>query len=103
MDMDALLSEVKNQLNITWDDPGTDQKLIRIIQNGIFYLNDKAGEELDYSSPGYGQELLFEYARYAWNEASDVFENNCRSKILSMQHNCMIERRTHETEPVPAD
>lgn len=101
MDTNALLADVKNWLNITWDDPGTDRKVSGIIEDGIVYLNDKAGEELDYASPGYPRRLLFEYARYARDEALDVFENNYRSMILAMQHNRMIERRTHETEPVP--
>lgn len=96
-----LLEDVKNCLDITWDDPGTDQKITGIIEDGIFYLNDKAGEELDYSSPGYGRRLLFEYARYARDEALDVFENNYRSMILAMQNNQMIGRRANETSAVP--
>lgn len=101
MDRDALLADVKNWLNITWDDEGTDRKISGIIENGVFYLNDKAGEELDYSSPGYPRQLLFEYARYARDEALDVFENNYRSMILAMQNNHMIERRTNEAAAVP--
>lgn len=98
-----MLEAVKNNLNITWDDPGTDQKILGIIEDGMVYLNDKAGGELDYSFPGYGRRLLFEYARYARDEALDVFENNYRSMILAMQNNQMIGRRTNEATAIPPE
>lgn len=102
--LQLLLEDVKNSQDITWDDPSTDRKYLGMIQDGIAYLDDKAGEELDYFSPGYGRRLLFEYVRYARDAALDVFENNYQSMILAMQNKQMVARRmpdppvTEETE-----
>lgn len=82
-----LLDDVKNYLNITWNDTATDQKISGLIASGIFYINDKAGGEQDYLTAGYARTLLLEYVRYARDEALDVFENNYRSFILAMQNN----------------
>jgi len=95
----ALLSDVKNYLDVTWDDPETNRKLTGLIEAGTAYLNDKAGEAMDYSAPGYGRTLLMEYVRYARDGAADVFENNYRHLILAMQH----ERRlTHAKDALPS-
>ena len=51
------------------------------------YLDDKAGEELDYTQAGYGRSLLLDYVRYARDGAADVFENNYRHLLLAMQNN----------------
>lgn len=82
-----LLDDVKNYLNITWNDTATDQKISGLIASGIFYINDKAGRKQDYLTAGYARTLLLEYVRYARDEALDVFENNYRSFILAMQNN----------------
>lgn len=87
MQPSELLNDVKNYLNITWTDEATDAKISGLIASGIFYINDKAGSQQDYSAAGYGRTLLLEYVRYARDEALDVFENNYRSFILAMQNN----------------
>lgn len=95
----AILSMVKNELNISWVDPETDKKIARMIESGMYYLNDKAGEELDYSSSGYGQELLIEYVRYSRDAALDVFEYNFRSRIITMQNNRRMSRAKDAVPP----
>ena len=37
--MEELLADVKNYLNITWDDQATDRKIGGLIKNGIAYLD----------------------------------------------------------------
>lgn len=83
---EGLLSDVKNYLDITWDDDATDKKYRGIIASGMMYLNKKLGAEGDYLSDGDPRTLLFEYTRYARDSALDVFENNYQSMILSMQN-----------------
>ena len=94
-----LLSDVKNYLNITWDDDATDNKMRGIIASGMMYLNSKAGAEMDYQADGAARTLLFEYARYMRDEALDVFENNYLSMILDMRHERMVKDYVQETEP----
>ena len=83
---DALFSDVKAYLDITWEDEVTDRKTRNFITQGMFFINDKLGTEGDYIRNGYPRTLLFEYVRYARDGALDVFEPNYRSMILAMQN-----------------
>ena len=47
-----LLADIKNYLNITWDDEATDKKISGLIASGMAYLNGKLGEEGDYTQDG---------------------------------------------------
>lgn len=93
----ALLDDVKNYLNITWEDEATDKKISGLISSGQYYLNDKAGAEMDYEKDGYPRILLMEYVRYARDEALDVFEGNYLSMLLSMQHKRRVEDYVEST------
>lgn len=96
----GLLEDVKNYLDITWDDEGTDRKLAGIIAGGIRYLDRLAGEALDYTAPEDGRTLLFDYVRYVRDGALDVFEGNYRHLLLAMQ----TERRLacHAQDAIPS-
>lgn len=83
----GLLDEIKNFLDVTWKDEATDKKYSGLIASGMNYLNEKAGEDLDYTADGEGLTLLREYVRYARDGALDVFENNYLHLLLSMQNN----------------
>ena len=86
----ALLADVKNNLNITWEDQATDDKIRGLIASASVYLDAKGGEVLDYEADGMPRTLLMEYVRYARDEALDVFENNYRSMILDMQNGLAV-------------
>lgn len=86
----ALLADVKNNLNITWEDQATDDKIRGLIASASAYLDAKGGEVLDYEADGMPRTLLMEYVRYARDEALDVFENNYRSMILDMQNGLAV-------------
>lgn len=83
---EQLLTAIKLDLGITWQDEATEAKLRRLIAAGMIYLNKKLGEEADYEEDGDPRNLLFEYVRYSRDAALDVFENNYRSLLLSMQN-----------------
>lgn len=80
-----LLADIKNYLNITWDDAVTDDKLRNMTASGMSYLDGKGGGTLDYESDGTPRTLLFEYVRYMRSNALDAFENNYTALILNMQ------------------
>lgn len=84
---EGLLEDVKNFLDITWEDEATDRKIGGFIASGMAYINDKAGGQMDYSLDGYCRTLLMEYVRYARDVAIDVFETNYRHMLLAMQTN----------------
>lgn len=87
-----LLVDVEIYLNITWDDETTDRRISGLIDNGMAYIDSKCGEPADYTVPGYARTLLFDYVRYARDEALDVFENNYLSLIVALQNQKAVER-----------
>ena len=86
----GLLSDVKNYLNITWDDEATDTKVSGLIASGMMYLNAKYGVEADYTADGMPRTLLMEYVRYSRDSALDVFENNYQALLLGMQNERLV-------------
>ena len=95
---EQLLADIKIDQGITWNDEATESKLRRLIASGMIYINGKLGEEADYEEDGDPRTLLFEYVRYARDAALDVFENNYRSMILSMQHSRQVKAYVESTK-----
>lgn len=81
-----LLADVKNYLNITWNDEATDAKVCGLIASGAVYVDSKCGGVQDYSEDGFPRTILMEFCRYARDEALDVFENNYTALILAAQN-----------------
>lgn len=85
-----LLADVKNYLNITWDDKDTDAKVSGLIASAAAYLDGKLGSQPDYEADGMPRTLLMEYVRYARDSALDVFESNYMALILTAQQESMV-------------
>jgi len=96
----GLLEDVKNYLDITWDDEATDKKIGGLIASGMAYLDGKSGEAEDYTADGTPRMLLMEYVRYARDSALDVYENNYTNMILSMQNGRAVARYVESAEQV---
>lgn len=88
----ALLRDVKNNLNITWNDIVTDETVCGYIAAGSEYLDSLGGGCLDYDEDGLARTLLLEYCRYAHSLALDVFDNNYLSLILSLKNTERMKR-----------
>lgn len=97
----GLLADVKNFLDITWDDEATDTKVSGLIASGMAYLDGKLGEAGDYTADGMPRTLLMEYVRYARDSALDVFEGNYLSLLLDMQHERAVRRYAERAVPAP--
>lgn len=82
---EGLLQAVKNNLDITWDDPDGDKKLSGIIMRGIRYLDTTAGMPLSYIVEDKPRELLMEYCRYVRSNALDEFQTNYLHELLTLQ------------------
>jgi hypothetical protein len=78
-----MLEAVKGYLKITWDDE--DVEIGRLIAQGEAVLEELAGAELDFQSEGLARSLLFDNVRYAYNNASEYFEDNFAKQILRLQ------------------
>ena len=93
----ALLADVKNYLNITWDDVATDAKIFGLIASAAAYLDSKLGGQPDYEADGMPRTLLMEYVRYARDSALDVFENNYQALILTAQNESLVMQNAVES------
>lgn len=82
---DGLLADAKNYLDITWDDPASDEKLAGILARGMKYLDSIAGRSLDYTAEDKPRELLFDYTRYVRGNALSDFALNYLHELLHLQ------------------
>ena len=81
----SLLPSARNYLDITWEDPAGDEKLLGILSRGMAYLDGIAGELLDYEPEDSPRALLLDYARYVRAGALDEFQRNYQHELLSLQ------------------
>ena len=79
----ALIDELKDNLGITG--AAQDAALNAAIARGTAYLNDLAGAPLDFAVSGLPKSLLLDFCRYAYNNATEYFEENFAKEILRMQ------------------
>lgn len=97
----GLLAEVKNYLDITWDDEDADAKLTGQIRRGIAYIVSKTGvpaSAFETASNTYdprAQELLFNYVLYDRAGSVDRFKVNYRPDIIALH--IVWEVENHET------
>lgn len=79
----TILDELKSILGIA----GTaqDAELERIIARGKARLNGLAGVTLDFETDGLAHDLLLDYCRYSYNNATEYFETNFSGEILRLQ------------------
>lgn len=80
----SLLPDIRNYLDITYEDPETDKKLLGIIGRGITHLQDIAGGTLDFEVEEQPRALLFDYCRYARCNALEVFDANFKSELVAL-------------------
>lgn len=90
VDVDALLSECKNYLDITWDDSDGDLKLKGILLRGMDSLNRRLGE-CDFSAETQEKALLFDYVMYARAGEIPQFFVNYRGELMSLQLSKKVE------------
>lgn len=82
-----LLSEVKNFLDITWNDDAGDEKLSGIVLRGMLRINEICGTEFDFSENGnaLAKDLLLNYVIYARSNALDEFMKNYQAEFNYLQ------------------
>lgn len=79
-----LLDDVKNYLDITWDDQAGDQKIMGMIRRGMAAVKGKIGE-CDFFEETQERALLFDYVMYARAGEISQFWENYKSDIISLQ------------------
>lgn len=94
----SLFHEVRNYLDITWQDCEGDKKLEGIIARGMAYLRGVAGGALDFEAEEKPKELLLEYCRYVRAGALDEFQGNYLPELLSLQIDAEVRRRDQKPD-----
>lgn len=92
-----LLDDVKNYLDITWDDPLTDEKLSGIMKRGMAYLEGVAGGPLPFDVEGQAKALLLDYCRYARSNALEQYTQNFKGDLLILRLSREVEDYAEST------
>jgi len=86
-----ILPDLKQYLNIAFDDADTDAALIGMLDRGQVALDDYAGREQDYEKEGQARQLLFDYCRYARSHAIEMFPINFQRDLISLRERAEVE------------
>ena len=81
-----VLEAVKRKLNITWDDPGTDDRITDVIQSVSPRLASRLGLRQDHTfsaADGQAWGLFLNACLYEFSDAWDDFSANYRTEIDS--------------------
>lgn len=81
----ALLADVKNYLQISWDDEQTNKRLQEMVLGSAAYLDSVMGQTCDYSEIGNLRTLLMERVRYQFCDALDAWLPNYLSLVIAAQ------------------
>lgn len=98
---DELLVELKDRLQVTWEDDGTDRQLSRLIVRGQAYMNEVCGTIFSFADGSPERELMMERCRYDWNNALDEFEDNFKKEMSRLILQVAVD--DHETGDVSGD
>lgn len=80
----TLLVELKNYMDITWDDTLGDEKLLGVAKRGMAALSGKIGE-CNFYAETQEKALLFDYVMYARAGELPQFWENYKGEIISLQ------------------
>lgn len=92
-----LLSDIKNYLDITWDDTLGDQKYMGMVQRGMAAIKGKIGE-CNFCEETQERALLFDYVMYARAGEIPQFWANYKEEILSLQIARKVDAYAADTE-----
>lgn len=93
-----LLSDALNYLDITWRDDDTDKKVMGILARGMAFIDKAAGTPQDYTAEDLPRALLFDYARYARENATQDFTDNYLTELNSLRMYCEGEAAMNESD-----
>lgn len=92
MDKITLVEQLKERLNITWEDASTENKLSNIVEDAKIILDHKLGAEIDYSKAGMERNLFMNYCLYAWNDCANEFDKSYLSEIYQIRNKYKVKR-----------
>jgi hypothetical protein len=84
--MPEYFEDLKNYLDITFDDDDIDAKLSGICTRAEAYLNKAAGGAVDLTDQS-ALQLLFDCIRYIWSGSLDEFAQNYADDLFMLRAN----------------
>lgn len=79
-----MLGEIKEYIKVNWENENAN--IQSMILRGQAHLQGLTGTILDFEiDEGLAKSLLFDYCRYAYNNALEYFEENFSKEILRLQ------------------
>lgn len=95
----ALLEELKNYLDITWEDEGTDKKLDGILNRAKNIHSEYAGEALSFDSyQETEKQLLFDCCRYIYNNSLEDFKVNFGAELITLRAKISVKAVSEDAE-----
>lgn len=94
----TLLNDVKNYLDITWDDTLGDQKIEGMVQRGMAAIKGKIGE-CNFFEETQERALLFDYVMYARAGEIPQFWENYKEEFISLQIARKVDAYAADQEP----
>lgn len=91
-----LLFDVKNYLDVTWEDLDLDEKLRDVLLRGMAYLDRIAGTGLEYRTGSLERGLLLDYVRYVRAGAAQDFGTDFSRELNGL--NADMEVMRHEID-----
>lgn len=85
-----IMTEVLDELAITWTDPNLTRQLNKHIESSAKYLLGIGGVLLDFDVASKERELLVQRVRYIYNSALDEFENNYHTMLGTFILDCAV-------------
>lgn len=81
-----MFDELKNYLNVTYQDTDVDNKLTGILDNATHYIKEIACEvDIDFNDDLSAKQLLFDCARYMYNNAFEDFYKNFQQDLTALR------------------
>lgn len=80
----VLLGDIKNYLEITWDDSLGDEKIAGMVKRGMAAISGKIGA-CNFYEETQERALLFDYVMYARAGEISQFWQNYKEEIISLQ------------------
>ena len=90
-ELEELLEDIRNYLDVTWDDPKGDLKRKGMITRGMAALSGKLGE-CDFLGETQERTLLFQLVMYECSGELTQFWTNYKNDIISLQ----VEKKVNE-------
>lgn len=90
--------EVKNYLNVTYNDSDVDRKIDGILKRAEARIRNRVGISKEIQLTEAEEQLVLDCCRYIFNDAAEIFEDSFMVDLETARNNRMIEAYRAEKE-----